>query len=293
MPAWRHGVALVAALTVGFLALFCWFDHDIEDKRRAAQPENWTARVQTLRAEDEQQRAVLEKALPTVDADPEIISLRNTLDQARRDYPKVRDEVVCEADGTCGSRKEGRRENYEEKVRRRDQLKADIEVNLPGEISRRTAAVDAKIDAAERAKKDAESRRDDISSILGAPPTWSNRWDALNEVASAQWKVALAVALAAGLTHFVLDALPLQGTARRICSRRPRSEPAVQDSPETRDAGAEEPGGVPARGPEPAGASRSDGGGYRVDFDSGMWLPSPSDPGVRPSRRWWWRKAKW
>jgi hypothetical protein len=287
LPAWRHGVAVVIALTVGLLSLFCWFDHDIEGRRQAA--EAWGSRVQALQFEDAQQRAVLETPLPTLDVDPEIISLHNTLDQARKDYPKVRDDVVCEADGTCGSRKEGFRENYEEKVRRRDQLKADIDVNLPGAIDRRTAEIQVDIDAAERAKKDAESRREEISRILSAPPVWSDRWDALNEIAAPRWKVALAVALVAGLVQFGLDVLPLQLTARRICSRRPDAEDA-EDRPNARDAAGEKSGGDSDRDAEPADASPIDGRQYQYSFQAGTHVPVTAEPQARP---WWsWWKAK-
>jgi hypothetical protein len=235
LPRKRHLAAWPFAVGVLFLAPLCLFDRDIEARHEAARPENWAARQQALVDEDVRLRAVIAKPLMNADDDPEVVSLQKQLDQARNDIPQVRQDVICEGDGTCGTGRVGQKERYEEKKRRRDELQRDIDNDLPQAIAARTKAVQGNRDAATETKILAERRSGEIRAELAAPPQWSDqwygRWQAFDRVAEPRWKVGAAVVVAflAVLLYLVLDVFVLRAAARGICTLHvARRSPTVE-----------------------------------------------------------------
>lgn len=267
LPARRRWFAGLAAGVVAVMAPFSWFDREIEAGRVAALPQNVQAREQVLRSEEESLGALVAAPLPTVDSDPEIVSLRRELEKGRADLPRLRDELACEADGTCGSRQVGTEEVYEAKAAQFTELERRVDVQLPAQIEQRAAVVEAAAAAARQAVVAGKRRLADIGRELSAPPTWSGRRDALDDMAAVRWQTAAvvaAVAVVAFTLHYLLDVRLLQITARRVCSRRPAS-----DESENKSTG----------GSVNADPHKHDG-------------PAPQKPGWRWRPRLWWREAK-
>jgi hypothetical protein len=220
---------------------FWWFDSEVRTIQDEAAPERRLERMQLLRLDDDRQRAVLDEALPTIDGDPEIVSLRAELDRARIALPKARGDVVCERDGTCGTRRQGKGDNYREKVALRDQLESDVNENLPRKIDDRTRIVQREIDDGRQAKAQAAHRRAEIEHDLNVPPPiWRGRWFAVNQAANRSWPATLAMVVVGGILYFALDVLVLRAVTRRICATRPeRAKGATPSVPHPRhlDAG--------------------------------------------------------
>jgi hypothetical protein len=222
LPSYRYVVAVLAAVAVFLAAPLCLFDSQIEAMREAAQPANWAARQQVLQDENARLRAVIAQPLPSVGNDPEVVSLQAQLNQARADWPRIRDEVVCEGDGTCGSGRFGEKSRYEEKAARRDELRTDIEVDLPREIEMRKKVVEANVATARGVKDLAERRSGEIKAELSEPPRWSDRWhgrwQALDAVDLSRWRMGAVVvsAVLAGLLYLLLDVAVLRMVARRV-----------------------------------------------------------------------------
>ena len=106
LPVLRSVLAGVVALAVGLAAPFWWFDGAVEGLRTATERET-AGRRHALLGEDGGCRAVLDRPAPTIDADPELVALRRTLDDARNELSAVRSGLLCELDGTCGTKQDG------------------------------------------------------------------------------------------------------------------------------------------------------------------------------------------
>ena len=104
-------------------------------------------RRHALLGEDGGCRAVLDRPAPTIDADPELVALRRTLDDARNELSAVRSGLLCELDGTCGTKQDGAGSIYRAKRELSDQLQKRVEVELPEKIASRTSAVHGQIES--------------------------------------------------------------------------------------------------------------------------------------------------
>ena len=219
-PLRRHVVAAVAGLVVGLMAPFWLFDQEIEARREAALPANVEAWRQKLTLDDGKLQAQLAAPLPTVEGDPEIVSLREDLDRSRKALVAVRATIPCERDGTCGSGEKGPGDNYQEKVRLRNQLELAVDKQLPDKIGDRTRVVAEQIRADGQSRDMAIERRVAIKRELASPPQWPGRLTAFNDVAVRRWPPALAVFVATVALYFTLDSLLLRALTRRICKGR-------------------------------------------------------------------------
>lgn len=258
LPGRRIFVGGLAAAGVFLLAPLCLPNEDLEARRDAAA--RWPAREQLLNDENARMRAIIDASLPPhVHDDPEVASLRDTLNQARKDLPRITDETICESDGRlpCSSGIEGRKERYDLKLSRQKELEQDIRVDLPEAISARIKAVEDNRAAAEASKVLAERRSSEIKNELSVPPGFFHWWLVINEIPRG-WPIVIigGVAVLAGLLHLLVDFWLLQLVARRICSVRNPKRSADGDAA-TGVIGASAPGSVsgsvngsPAQGQE-------------------------------------------
>lgn len=221
LPVLRSVLAGVVALAVGLAAPFWWFDGAVEGLRTATERET-AGRRHALLGEDGGCRAVLDRPAPTIDADPELVALRRTLDDARNELSAVRSGLLCELDGTCGTKQDGAGSIYRAKRELSDQLQKRVEVELPEKIASRTSAVHGQIESDKQEKVGAGIRHAEIDQELAALPGKPTRLTALNRVVQPRWTEALGVVLAAIVLYLIADLLILRFGVRRICSVRPR-----------------------------------------------------------------------
>jgi Domain of unknown function (DUF4407) len=235
LPRYRGLIAVPVALLIACLTPLCLFDREIEATRGAF--EQWPAREQALHDEDGRLQVVVARPLPSLAANPELVSLQNQLDQAKADLPRIRKEAVCEGDGTCGSGLVGEKERYNAKVKQADDLQKAIDEHLPHAMAGRKKAMQDDIDTAGGVKAAAERRRDEIETELRRPPQWSDGWDgrlwALDDLAIPSWMalVALLAAFLAGVLYYVVDVVLLRTVARRICTSGDRARTSDVDAP--------------------------------------------------------------
>jgi hypothetical protein len=128
----RSGVGLVAAVVAGLIVALAWetavVDREVETLRSdTTARDRWNVGFEQLTAEKLRQEDAARA--PDRDAGPDQTTLRleQRFRQVTADLPTAEHAVVCERDGTCGTRRPGVGPNYWEKVKARDELRREFE----------------------------------------------------------------------------------------------------------------------------------------------------------------------
>ena len=216
----RSRVGFVAAVVAGLIVALAWetavVDREIEALRGdTTARERWNVGFEQLAAEKRRREAGA--GVPDRDGEPDSTTLRleQRFRQVTADLPTAERAVVCERDGTCGSRRPGAGPNYWEKVRARDELRREFDA-MPRELdARRTLLADrAAALGRERAAAGAAAARidKDLTDLEGQRPGRPARLSAGLTVAAdhlpelaGRWLMATAL-LVADLVAVVLVA---------------------------------------------------------------------------------------
>lgn len=103
-----------------------------------------------------------------VSAVPQVAALREQLDKVDAEYRQAAKEVLCEEDGTCGTRVPGMGNSYRLKVAHRDQLAADRQALQAQLDAARRDAAGTGAAALAQTKTDLAAARADLSSLESA-----------------------------------------------------------------------------------------------------------------------------
>jgi hypothetical protein len=221
MPGFRLASAVAVGLVVALATTFWWFDSEIEAARRATA--SAAVQSETQRIEDETRiaREILARPWPVAEQDHEVLRLERQLDEQTKELGDARRNVLCEEDGTCGTRVRGRATEYYAKVAYRDQVQHSID-DLARQLDDAKAAVNRQLKQFDKEQAEAKariSRGDRPAPASSAPIERTSRFSALLKVAD-QRRVAVGLVSTLTLAFFALiDCLAILLTVRLICRR--------------------------------------------------------------------------
>lgn len=219
LPLRRTAVTVLEGVVVAFAAV-SWFTGGL-DTSVSAFPAAAANDLQLLRDERADLQSVLARPIPDSAADAETVRLDRQVTATRGELQRADHDVLCELDGTCGTRVAGRGLAYYKKVEYRDGVKRDLD-NASALLEDRKAEVTREAGLVRSEQGAARTRVTEIDRRLAAatPPReqstgpavsrFSNDWDTSS--------LALHVGVFGGffVVDWILLALLLRYGHRRI-----------------------------------------------------------------------------
>jgi hypothetical protein len=219
VPWFRVAISTVFGLFFAAAFTLWMFQSTIDAVQFEQDPAAWDHDARQLQHDQARDTRILDQPIPVVDQDREVLRLQGLLDDAQTRLSKVKDDMICEEDGSCGTRIPGRGGAYDTKVARRDELAAEV-TDLQLQL------VNAKLRVADRAarlnqeKADATARQPGLDrrrEELGTRPAGATRLDAVRAVAERHKARVGGMCVGSWLGFLALDLVWLYTIARRIC----------------------------------------------------------------------------
>jgi hypothetical protein len=226
----RFVLAVVLAFPVAAGATMWLFDSDVRAVQTERDPEHWTEETERLRAERVDREAVLATSPPEVFRDSEVIRLQQELATAEDEKSKAENDVLCEEDGTCGTRIPGRAEVYYAKVAHQNELRqqvADLENELAEAKNRVTAAAGKVRENQSRASDRVHEIDERVKQLGSVRPTPPSRLGALFTVVDRDSGRVGGVFIAVFFGFIALDWGVLMLVARRFLHRTDEKDRSI------------------------------------------------------------------
>lgn len=221
IPKARVVISTIGAIVVAFATILWVFKDDTqtEIKRVAAEHAKWEAEVQHLQTERATNQEISKRPLPTAENDHEVNRLEGDLDQKKTQLRDAELRVLCELDGTCGTRVPGKGNAYHERVADRDQLEQIVN-DLSRQLESMKTELRGQIHQLAQEKVDAEKAVADFDTQpqRPEPPKPSSRV-ALITVTERKPVLTFEVSFATFATFLAVDLLALFLIVRYVCRR--------------------------------------------------------------------------
>ena len=219
-PGFRIALSLLVALFISYAALLWFFNDDIEAAQAVAEPEKWIAKTHDLQDERNGQVAIRDLRPPIVQQDPDVVEVQQELDGKIVELREAERLVLCEEDGSCGTRIRGRDREYWSKVEYRDRVKREVTA-LSAQLTSVKAEVRARISQFAKDRETAKERIAEIDEALrmrgSNPPAQPGTIGAVLKVAQEKSTPAVWVSTVPFVVFLIVDWLALLMVVRRIC----------------------------------------------------------------------------